>query len=264
MSYALPDRFAAAIVALILVTSLSSHSTAAAPRSVAPPGGVAGASAIAHARKQAETTYAEPAPDSVRVARSARVRVAVRRGGVDGLKLHAPYISQMDGTPFAGGNCGPAALAMALGSYGHVETINALRESINGQTGDWSTESGTSWRALQSAAEARGFKVSSPFGPDGAPRRWTLDEVLVEASQGRPTLVLVKYQALPGHERSSWYGDHYVTVLGATEDGRVVYHDSAFRGVSGAYRTLDRERFSNAWSTTWAGQNWTAMVLVGR
>jgi len=170
----------------------------------------------------------------------------------------------MDGTVYAGGNCGPAALGMALGTFGHVETVHAMRESINGQTGDWSVDSGTSWHSLQRAAEARGFAVISPFAPDGSVRRWTFEEVLAEAGQGRPTLVLVKYQILPGHERASWYGDHYVTVLGETDDGRVVYHDPAFRGVSGAYRTLDRERFINAWSKTWAGQNWTAMPVVGR
>jgi hypothetical protein len=268
------QRFAALLaVAALLVTSVG---VVAAETTQFGFGGRAGAGQIA--RQLAATQPQAPlgentllhgavmanlSPD-IQSAMTARVGLSIERRGVAGLAFDAPYLSQMDGTTYADGNCGPAALAMALGAFGHLESVHALRESINGQTGDWGIDSGTTWQALQQAAQTRGFAITSPFNPDGALRTWTLDEMLAETAAGRPVLVLVKYQSLPGHEQAEWWGDHYVTVLGTTPDGRIVYHDSAFRGVAGAYRTIDRERFIIAWSQTWIGENWSAMVVNGR
>jgi hypothetical protein len=217
-----------------------------------------------HAVQRGSGTLRQSLTPESGVARNARVRVAVREGGVDGLRMLAPYLTQMDGSTYAGGNCGPAALAMALGRFGHVESVPAVREWINHRTGDWSVESGTSWHSLKSAAEARGFRVKTPFGDNGHARSWTIDEVLSEAAAGHPVIVLVKYRTLPGHERASWWGDHYVTILGQTSDGRIVYHDPAFHSVAGAYRTINRDHFNDAWVRTSTGLRATAMAIVGR
>jgi hypothetical protein len=267
-------RFVSSVAVTAIVVTSASVASAESEASVVPLPGYGGQSGAGQlARQQAggdvastlrQTSASGEVSADVKAAMNTRVRVAIQSGGIDGLKIHAPYLTQMDGTTYADGNCGPAALAMALGVYGHVETVHAMRESINGQTGDWNIDSGTTWHALQTAAQTRGFVVSSPFNPDGSLRTWTLDELLVEASQGRPTLVLVKYQTLPGHEQAGWYGDHYVTILGETPDGRIVYHDPAFHGVAGAYRTINRDHFVHAWAHTWSGENWTAMPVIGR
>ncbi len=187
-------------------------------------------------------------PADISVGQSTRVRV--------------PYRTQFDGTTWADGNCGPASIAMAMGAFNHDESVDSIRQSINGFTGDWSTESGTSWESLKRAVEQRGFGVEGLYAQGGGYRFWTMDDLLAQTRQGRPVIVLVKYQYLPGHETAAWYGDHYVVFLGMTADGKVVYHDPAFRdGKQGRSVTVDQAVFERAWLKSWTGLRQTAMAV---
>jgi hypothetical protein len=178
-------------------------------------------------------------------------------------RLFVPYRSQFDKSVYERSNCGVAAIAMALEHFGVPVPSLELRESINAMTGNWWKDSGIAWRHLMLAVQGRGLLVDGPYaaGDANAFRPWTLDELLAQTTQGRPVIALVRYRTLPGHEGAEYGGDHYVVVLGTAADGRVVYHDPAFRGLAGAYRTTDRETFERAWSQTWIGQNRTAMVV---
>ncbi len=188
-------------------------------------------------------------PADVSVGMSTRVRV--------------PYRTQFDGTAWEGGNCGPASIGMAMGAFSYDESTDSIRQSINGFTGDWSTESGTSWESLKRAVEERGFAVDGLYAQGGGYHFWTMDDLLHQTRQGRPVVVLVKYQYLPGHETATWYGDHYVVFLGMTPDGKVVYHDPAFRngGKEGRSVTVDQAVFERAWLKSWTGLRQTAMAV---
>ena len=178
-------------------------------------------------------------------------------------RVRTPYRTQFDGTAWEGGNCGPASIGMAMGAFSFDESTDSIRQSINAYTGDWSVESGTSWESLRWAVEQRGFTTDGLLNQAGGYRFWTMDDLLAQTRQGRPVIALVKYQFLPGHENSTWYGDHYVVFLGMTSDGKVVYHDPAFRdgGIQGRSVTVDQSVFERAWMESWSGLRQTAMAV---
>ena len=180
-----------------------------------------------------------------------------------GLRIHVPFRSQWDGSTYEWGNCGVAAITMAMEYYGHSWSTHDVRVSINTLTGDWSTKSGLDWRYLKIALERRGFAVQGPYTARGGYQYWSLDDILAQTEQGRPVILLVHYRSLPGHEDDEWPGDHYIVFLGLTRDGGVIYHDPGFPGDEGANRIIDQATLDRAWSKTWIGQNRTAMVVVG-
>lgn len=176
--------------------------------------------------------------------------------------LQVPYRSQYDGSTYEWGNCGVAAITMAMEYYGQHWSTHAVRESINALTGNWSTKSGVDWRYLKTALERRGFATIGPYHARGGYLYWTLDDLLAQTEQGRPIILLVHYRSLPGHENDDWPGDHYIVFLGLTPDGGVIYHDPGFEGDEGANRIIDQATLDRAWSKTWVGQNRTAMAVL--
>ena len=186
---------------------------------------------------------------------------AIRDTG--GTRIWVPFRSQWDGSTFEWGNCGVAAITMAMEYFGHNYSTHAVRESINVMTGNWNTHIGVDWRYLKAALERRDFAVTGPHNARGGYVQWTLADLVAQVEQGRPPILLVHYRSLPGHDEDEWFGDHYIIFLGLTGDGRVVYHDPGFPNQDGAYLTIDQEQFERAWSNTWIGQNRTAMVVIG-
>lgn len=174
--------------------------------------------------------------------------------------LKVPYRSQYDGSTYGDSNCGPATLGMLMGYVDEWWTTSGIRRDVNTITGDWSEDGGSSWESLAYAARKRGFGVVGLYeGKDY--RHWTLDELMIEVRNERPPMLLVRYRNLPGHEGSTWWGDHYIVFLGLTADGDVIYHDSAFHGSAGAYRIMSPKQLMRAWSTNAAGIQYSAMVL---
>jgi hypothetical protein len=188
------------------------------------------------------------------------VESARETGAVRGASISAPYYSQLDGSIYEGSNCGVASIAMAMGVWGHAESLLDLREWVNDYTGVWDPDAGLGWETLAAALNARGFSADGLYAGGGY-RAWSVDDLLVETRAGRPVIVLAHWQSLPGHaDLSPEAGDHYVVFLGMTDDGNIIYHDSSLPG--GAYRVTDRSTFENAWANTWAGANRTAMSVV--
>jgi uncharacterized protein YvpB len=172
-----------------------------------------------------------------------------------------PYVTQFDGTPWEGSNCGIASIAMVLGAFGITIPTVQIRKSIISLTGDPSYDAGVAWDPLVKLAWRHDFPVNGPNNPDGSLRHWYLEELDAESRLGRPSILLVHYRSLPGHEQAGWWGDHYVVFLGLTANGDVIYHDPAFRGSAGAYRVTDRATFERAWTNTMSGQQRTAIVV---
>jgi hypothetical protein len=172
-----------------------------------------------------------------------------------------PYMTQFDGTPWEGSNCGIASIAMVLGGFDVTLPTLQVRKSIISITGDPSYDAGVAWDPLVQMAWRHNFPVNGPNTPDGQLRHWYLEELDAESRMGRPSILLVHYRSLPGHEQAGWWGDHYVVFLGLTADGDVIYHDPAFRGSAGAYKVTDRATFERAWTNTMSGQQRTAIVV---
>ncbi|MBI4321801.1 MAG: LysM peptidoglycan-binding domain-containing protein [Chloroflexi bacterium] len=198
-------------------------------------------------------------------ARTGTATGAAPEAAASPVTLQVLYRTQFDGSQYEESNCGPATLGMLMTYYDRWASTDALRQSVNESTGYWGLDGGADWESLVYAAEARGLRVKGLYEGPKRYRKWTLTDVLEEARAGRPVMLLVRYWSLPGHEQSSWWGDHYIVFLGQTDSGEVLYHDSAFEGnVEGAYRTMSQERLLRAWTGTVTGIRYSAMVLEAR
>ena len=110
--------------------------------------------------------------------------------------LEVPHLTQLDGSPYQGSNCGPAAMGMVLAFYGQAASTRTLRAEVNDLQGTWGNyDSGTAVRSLVTIAARRGLRPIGAY--DGAAlRRWTLDEVRTQLDAGHP--VLDDDDVLPG------------------------------------------------------------------
>jgi murein DD-endopeptidase MepM/ murein hydrolase activator NlpD len=174
--------------------------------------------------------------------------------------IRAPFLSQFDGSDYASSNCGPTSLSMALGSLGTSVDQMTLRHWADVQMGTNDPSNGTSWESLAYAARHFGFNVSGLYG-GSAYHLWSMDDLKAQLSQGRPVLLLVRYWDLPGHESSTYPGDHYVVALGVDASGNVIYNDPAYYDASGASRVISQQRLITAWSDTEVGFVRTAMAV---
>ncbi len=179
-----------------------------------------------------------------------------------GGRIWVPFRTQLDGSPAAGSNCGPAALGMAMSYFGEWWTTAGIRRSVNEYQGTWSVDAGTTWEAMAYAARKRGFRVVGLYDETGNYRRWSVADLVEQTKAGRPVILLTRYWSLPEHGNSEWWGDHYIVFVGLTPTGDVVYHDSAFPDeASGAYRIMSQDRLERAWTRTATGLRYTAMAL---
>ncbi|HEX8968763.1 MAG TPA: C39 family peptidase, partial [Chloroflexota bacterium] len=142
------------------------------------------------------------------------------------VRVNVPYRSQLDGSDYAGANCGPTVLGMALESFGVDPAAGDLRGQVLG-TEDFNpndTDAGSYIWALADVAQSYGLRAHGLYENDGQLHRWTLEEIRASLRQGQPVIVQVMYRALPGREDSTYYGDHYVIVTGLLGD-RFLYND---------------------------------------
>ena len=208
------------------------------------------------------TTTAEPVvPVEPRPTTPEPALSAAEQAIIDSGRASVPYVSQFDGTPWEGSNCGIGAIAMVLGAFDITIPTLQIRKSVISITGDPSYDSGISYDPMMKLAWRHNLPVNGPLDSNGKQRRWFLEELDAESRLGRPSILLVNYPLMPGHEQAVWRGDHYVVFLGLTADGNVIYHDPAFRGSKGAYMVTDRATFERAWSSNASGLQYTAIVI---
>jgi len=174
--------------------------------------------------------------------------------------LHAPYVSQFDGSAYAETNCGPTALSMALGALKVKADQTTLRQLADVQMGTSNPNSGTTWESLAYAAQAKGATVSGLEQGTGY-RQWTIADLQGELAQGHPVILLVRYRDLPGNGQSPFGSDHYILALSFDKSGNLVYNDPAYYGTAGAGLTMTPRQLNLAWSNTSVGLVDTAMAL---
>jgi len=188
---------------------------------------------------------------------------SVNRGAAADVQLGVPYRSQLTGSPYEQSDCGPATLGMILSYYGKDVSTATLRQWVMESTGYWGYDGGSDWRSLVYASNKAGFRVDALYNSSGGYQKWSIDDLTAELKAGNPVMPLVRFRALPGHESSTWWGDHYIAIIGVRSDGQFIYHDSAYSsGEAGAYRTISADGLQRAWSTTSVGIQYSAMILT--
>lgn len=133
------------------------------------------------------------------------------------VRIRVPYRTQLDGSAYAGANCGPTALGMALESFGMNEPPpdlrrDVLRTEVFDENDD---DAGSYIWALADVAQAKGLHIHGLYEDDGSTlHHWSVDEIRGAVRAGQPVIVQVVYRGLPGREGSEYYGDHYVVITG--------------------------------------------------
>jgi LysM repeat protein len=151
-------------------------------------------------------------------------------------KLSVPYRSQLDGTAWAGANCGPTSLGMGLAALGiDLSSTELRRQTLNAQ-GMWGNNVGTLMDALARVATQNGAKAIGLYDGNKV-ARWSQDDLRTQLRAGRPVIVQVRFRALPGRAGVRYYNDHYIILTGLSGD-RFLYHDPLNSDGPGADRVL--------------------------
>lgn len=143
------------------------------------------------------------------------------------VRINVPYRTQLDGSDYAGSNCGPTVLGMALETFGmNVPAWDVRGQVLNSeafQPDD--TDAGSFIWALAQVAQSHGLQTPGLYEGDGSGlHRWTLEEVRASLRLRQPVIVQVVYRGLPGREDSGYYGDHYIIITGLMGDN-FLYND---------------------------------------
>lgn len=133
------------------------------------------------------------------------------------VRIPVPYRSQLDDTPWADANCGPAAVGMGLAALGIDVSSTELREGVMDAQEIWGDDAGTFIWALAATVEAYGLRALDLYQND-VQKRWSAQDVRRHVEAGRPALLQVRYRALPGREEKLYWGDHYIVVTGLVDD----------------------------------------------
>jgi LysM repeat protein len=154
--------------------------------------------------------------------------------------VFVPYRSQLDGGPWSGANCGPAALSMVLASFGVDMSPARLRSQVLARQGMYGNYVGTLLTALAGVAEAHGLKALDLYEGD-AIKRWSLDDIRAHLQAGHAVLAQVYLRRLPGSERVPYFADHYIVITGAVDDG-FLYNDPLNSDGPGWDRLISAQR----------------------
>lgn len=185
------------------------------------------------------------------------------------VRINVPYRTQLDGSDFAGSNCGPTVLGMALETFG----VNLAPPDLRGQVlnteefDPTNTDAGSYIWALARVAQNYGLQTRGLYEGDGAGlHQWTVDEIRDSVRQNNPVVVQVVYRGLPGREDSAYYGDHYIIITGLIGDD-FLYNDpiggvAAHEG-PGYDRLMTASQLRRAMRASDSGYSYTAFS-VGR
>jgi hypothetical protein len=160
--------------------------------------------------------------------------------------LNVPYRTQLDGSPYAGSNCGPAVIGMVLAGYGREIPTEDLRGQVNDLQRTWGDfDSGTAIENLAVIARRYGLEPLDLF--EGRKlRQWSLDDVRRHLDAGRPVVPQVWYRGLTGREGQRYNGDHYIALIGYAGD-EFVYHDPVDKDGLGPTVRINAGELERAW-----------------
>ncbi|HEX2922478.1 MAG TPA: C39 family peptidase [Chloroflexota bacterium] len=173
-----------------------------------------------------------------------RADVESIRGGY-GLWLQVPYRTQLDGSPSASANCGPASVAMAMGHYRiHLPTED-LRSAADRLQGTSDPEGGFAIEFLADLLPAFGLRAEDLYAGNEF-KRWTEDDLRRQLTAGHPVIPQLKFRSMPGRSDSDYWEDHYVVLTGILGDD-VIYNDAVDVDGPGYGRLMSFDTLMNAW-----------------
>lgn len=219
---------ALAAVLVISQTSLVDFSGASAPSAkvarepvalAAPERLTSEAAEVAHNWREAYPAV-DGAADTIEVSAPTEVAPTVAR------LARVPFHTQRDGSPYAGSNCGPAALGMVLAAWGIGQDNEYLRYLTHTYQGTWGRRGGTALEHMAQVAEDFGIRTAGLYEGDDF-RQWSVADVRAQVERGYPVIALVKYRLLPGRESSPVRYDHYVVLWDTTPNG-FIYNDPIY------------------------------------
>lgn len=178
------------------------------------------------------------------------------------LWLGVPFMTQLDGTSYGAVNCGPASLAMVLGTFGIRATPAYIRDYVNYISGVYSSSVGTSLDHLARVAREAGLEVSQLYGGGGGYLRWSTALLREVIASGRPVMTLVKYRALPGNGGSQTEFDHYVVISGLAGND-FIYNDAIFTNGRGYGLLISPGDLERAWDYSSIPRHGMAVGLSG-
>jgi len=182
------------------------------------------------------------------------------------IRLSVPYRTQLDGSDYAGANCGPTVLGMGLEAFGVDMSPPDLRgQVLNSENFDPSdTDAGSYIWALADVAREEGLQAHGLYDADGSMHHWSVDEIRTSVRNRQPVIVQVVYRGLPGREDSGYYGDHYIIITGLLGD-QFLYNDpiggAEARESPGYDRIMNADELQHAMRASDAPFAYTAFSL---
>jgi hypothetical protein len=142
------------------------------------------------------------------------------------VRINVPYRTQLDGSDYAGANCGPTVLGMALEAFGlnlaPADLRGQVLNSENFESDD--NDAGSYIWALADVAHNLGIQAQGLYDADGSLHHWSADDIRARLRAKEPVILQVVYRALPGRQDSGYYGDHYIVITGLLGD-QFLYND---------------------------------------
>ncbi|MBV9546186.1 MAG: C39 family peptidase, partial [Chloroflexi bacterium] len=183
------------------------------------------------------------------------------------IRIPVPYRTQLDGSAYAGANCGPTALGMALEAFGMNEAAPDLRRDVlrNETFEEDDNDAGSYIWALADVAQEKGLHASGLYESDGTTlHHWSVDEVRQAVRSGHPVIAQVVYRGLPGRGGSEYYGDHYVVITGLLGED-FLYNDpiggATAREAPGYDRVMTASQLEHAMRASDSAYAYTAFSL---
>ena len=164
--------------------------------------------------------------------------------GEDRVRLRMPYRTQLDGSPAAGANCGPASLGMILDSFGINVATDRLRSQAHRFQGTSGPSTGFLLEVIQRVAETYGLEGQGLMEGQRY-RRWTLDDVRRHLRAGHPVIPQLRYRLMPGREWAAVNYDHYLVLTGVDGDD-FLFNDPIPSGGQGLER-ITASQLLRAW-----------------
>ena len=176
------------------------------------------------------------------------------------VRIPVAYRSQLDGTPWAGANCGPTALGMGLGSLGIQVSSTELRRQVLNAQGIWGNNVGSLIDALAKVASNQGAR---PIGLYDGNRigKWSVDDVRQQLRAGRPVIAQVRFRALPGRAGVRYYNDHYIILTGLSGE-KFLYNDPLDSDGPGANRLMTAAQLEAAMNASDQRYAYAAFALA--
>lgn len=177
----------------------------------------------------------------------------------DATWINVPFRSQVDSTPAALANCGPASLAMALSAFDQFLPTSEVRGVAEQLQGTNDPDLGFRIEFLAGSVSSLGL-TPLDLREGGNLKRWSLEDARRHISAGHPVIPELRFKFMPGRSDSEYGEDHYIVLTGTWGDD-FIYNDPMDLDGPGYARLIDAEALELAWS--WSFAPYAAFAVSG-